>query len=403
MNEHDPNAPLTVSELVGRIRTVLRDEIGLIRVAGEVSNMSRPTSGHCYFTLKDESSQIRCVLFRSDFQRLLFTPQDGMQVVVTGQTDVYHARGSLQIRARSMVAAGEGALQKAFEQLKRKLYQEGLFDVQNKRPLPRVPTRIALITSGTGAAIRDLLNSLGRRYPLAEVLLCPVQVQGVGAADEIASTVRKLNHFNHRPGIGTIDVMIVGRGGGSVEDLWAFNEETVARAIFDSEIPVVSAVGHETDVTIADFVADVRAPTPSAAAELVVPDRRELERQIQLLTRKVGGAVAGLVARRRQQVHYLLRSHGMKRPLERIEQLYLQVDDLNGRMSVAVTNALRRRIDQVQAIIKQLDALSPESTLGRGYVRIERTGEAITRASDLKQDDTVDVRFYDGSQKARIL
>ncbi|MBT8401689.1 MAG: exodeoxyribonuclease VII large subunit [Rhodothermia bacterium] len=403
MSEHDSNQPLTVSELVGKIRAVLQEGMGLVRVAGEVSNMSRPTSGHCYFTLKDESSQIRCVLFRSDFQRLRFAPQDGMQVVVTGHTDVYHARGSLQIRARSMVAAGEGALQKAFEQLKRKLQKEGLFDVERKQLIPRFPTRIALVTSGTGAAIRDLLHILERRFPLAEVLLCPVQVQGMSAANEIASTVRELNRLNHRPGIGAIDVMIVGRGGGSVEDLWAFNEEIVARAIFESAIPVVSAVGHETDVTIADFVADVRAPTPSAAAELVVPDRRELERQIHLLARKARGAVAGLIARRRQRVNYLVRSHGMMRPQERIEQLYLQIDDLNGRMSLAATNALRRRMDKVLAIIKQLEALSPERTLERGYVRVERAGKPVTRASDLKQDDTIDVRFHDGDQKARIL
>ncbi len=403
MNDSDVNMPLTVSELIGRIRAALRDEIGLVRVTGEVSNLSLPTSGHCYFTLKDDTSQIRCVMFRSDFQRLRFSPQDGMQVVVTGQSDVYHARGSLQIRARSMTAAGEGALQKAFEQLKRKLQADGLFDVQRKRPLPRFPTRIALVTSSTGAAIRDLLNILSRRYPLAEVLMCPVQVQGVGAAIEIASTIRALNRVSHRPDVGPVDVMIIGRGGGSAEDLWAFNEEVVARAIFESEIPIVSAVGHETDVTIADFVADVRAPTPSAAAELVVPDRKELVRQVQLLAAKARSAVAGLVARRRQQVLYMVKSHGMMRPRERIEQLYLQVDDLSGRMSSAIANAVGRRIDQVRAISRQLEALSPEQTLKRGYVRVERAGEAVTRASNLKQDDIVDVRFHDGGQKARIL
>ncbi|MDX1430505.1 MAG: exodeoxyribonuclease VII large subunit, partial [Rhodothermales bacterium] len=256
MNEKFAADPLTVTELVGRIRSTLREQIGLVRVDGELSNVSRPTSGHCYFTLKDENSQIRCVMFRSDMRRLAFAPQDGMRVIVTGHTDVYQTRGTLQIRALSMAAAGEGALQKAFEVLKKKLMEEGLFDVGRKRPLPRFPRRIALITSPTGAAIQDLLQILERRYPLVEVVVCPVQVQGVSAATEIARTLSLVNGLSSRSDDHRIDAIIVGRGGGSAEDLWAFNEEIVARAIYGSAIPVVSAVGHETDFSIADFVAD---------------------------------------------------------------------------------------------------------------------------------------------------
>ena len=397
------NSPLTVSELIGRIRQALRGSIGIVRVSGELSNVNRPASGHCYFTLKDDAAQIRCVMFRSDLQRLRFAPQDGMQVVITGQADVYQARGTLQIRAVFMRAAGEGALQKAFEELKRRLHAEGLFDPDHKLPLPEFPERIAVVTSGTGAAVRDFLNVLSRRYPLVEVLLCPVQVQGVGAADDIAAAIRILNEIGRRPHVGPIDVIIVGRGGGSAEDLWAFNEEILARAIFASEIPIVSAVGHETDFSIADFTADVRAPTPSAAAELVVPDRLELARHVRLLAAKARSIISGTISRRRQDVLHLLRSHGMMRPGERIVQLVMQVDELSERLDNGLSKALHQRTEKVNALRRQLDALSPLSTLERGYARVERAGQPVTRAADLVKGDDVTLRFADGSSSARIL
>src|SRR5215469_4670675 len=273
---------LTVSELTARIRDLLAKNFVDVLVEGEVSNCREAQSGHIYFTLKDEKSQIKCVWFRQQMRGVRFRPEDGLQVTVRGSVGVYEQRGEYQIYVETMDPAGRGALQLAFEQLKRKLEGEGLFDAAHKRPLPRLPGRIGLITSPKGAAVRDVIRILRRRFPNVHVLLVPVRVQGEGAAGEIARAIR---FFNQRQ---NVDVLIVSRGGGSLEDLWAFNEEVVARAIFDSQIPVISGVGHETDFTIADFVADVRASTPSAAAELVVQTRREFDKHIMNLRAALG-------------------------------------------------------------------------------------------------------------------
>ncbi len=394
--------PISVSALVGAIRSLVHSGFGVVRVLGEISNFSRPASGHCYFTLKDEDAQIRCALFRSDAQRLRFTPQDGMQVIVFGRVDVYEQRGELQLRAMCLQPAGVGALQKAFEELKRKLHAEGLFSRKHKRPLPRFPNAIGMVTSSTGAAITDLLTVIGRRFPIAEVIICPVPVQGFGAAERIAEAIRTLNRLDPSSDVRP-DVIVVGRGGGSAEDLWPFNEEVVARAIYASEIPIVSAVGHETDISITDFVADVRAATPSMAAEIIVPDRAELIRQVATMILSARTVVARSIQYDRQRVRHTLRSYGFGRPKYRLEQLSRRTDELTQRMVTAMANLVDRHRERVRSAQKHLDALDPARTMERGYVRVERDGEAIVRSHQLQTRDEVLLRFFDGSREAQII
>ncbi len=265
-----PQNIFSVTDLTRKIKGTLEEGFSRIAVQGELSNFKHHSSGHLYFTLKDEHAQIQCVMWRSRVPALSVTPQDGMKMIARGNVTVYEVRGNYQLDVASLQLLGAGELQIAFERLKQKLAAEGLFDQDHKKPLPQFPQRIGIVTSPTGAAIQDIINIINRRFPSTELILCPVKVQGIGAAEEIASAIDDFNNF------GAVDVILVGRGGGSLEDLWAFNEEIVARSIYHSSIPVVSAVGHEIDFTIADFVADLRAPTPSAAAELIVPDRREI-------------------------------------------------------------------------------------------------------------------------------
>lgn len=395
--------PLSVSQLVGVIRNTLQTHLGRVRVAGEISNFSVHRSGHCYFTLKDDRAQIQCVMFRSDARKLQFRPADGMQVEAVGRADVYAARGTLQLRTVAMRSAGEGALQKAFEQLKRRLGEEGLFDPAKKKPLPPFPRVVGLVTSGSGAALKDLLTVIGRRYPLTEVLLYPVSVQGFGAAEDIAHGIRNLNVLHAKQGADAPDVLIVGRGGGSAEDLWAFNEEVVARAIFESDIPVVSAVGHETDFTIADFVSDVRAPTPSAAAEMVVPDRVALRQRLLSLMRSGRSTVLSQIDGERYRVRRLLYSPGMTQPLRRLEQYGQSLDERTARMGLAIERRLNAYRDRATALQRHLEALDPRRILGRGYVWIEKDGKPVVRAGQTQPGDEVSLRFVDGMKEARIL
>jgi exodeoxyribonuclease VII large subunit len=349
---------LTVSQVNELVRGAIAAHVpATISVLGEIGDLSRPASGHIYFSLKDERSELRCVLWRSAAATLRFALQTGMQVIATGGIEVYTPRGTYQLIARTLEPRGIGALELAFRQLREKLEREGLFDAARKKPLPKLPARIALVTSPRGTAIRDLLTTLARRYPVADVLLCPVRVQGEGAAEEIAAAIGVLNA--QRAVLGGIDLMIVGRGGGSLEDLWAFNEEAVARAIAASEIPVVSAVGHEVDVTISDLVADLRAPTPTAAAELATPHRDELLRRIERDAARVQRVVEHALRLARSQLDGLLAAAPLARPLALIRERAQLVDEHEQHVITSwrrLDEALRRRLTRADLVLGRFAA-----------------------------------------------
>src|SRR6267142_7239072 len=328
--------PLSVSELTARIRDLLAKNFTDVTVEGEISNCRPAQSGHLYFTLKDEEAQVRCVWFKQQMRGVKFRAEDGLKVSVRGSVSVYEARGEYQIYVESMEPVGRGALQLAFEQLKKRLEAEGLFDAKHKKRLPVLPSRIGLITSPTGAAVRDVVRILRRRFPNVHLTLYPVRVQGEGSAMEITKAIK---FFNQRE---MVDVLIVGRGGGSMEDLWAFNEETVARAIYESKIPVISGVGHETDFTIADFVADVRASTPSAAAEIVVQTRREFDKHVKSLQDALGEQMRYRILVLSRRVHELSGRRGFRRPLDLLRQQRQRADELTSRVAMG----LRARLEQ---------------------------------------------------------
>lgn len=339
---------LSVRQVNELVRGVLaRGLPTTLHVLGEIGDLSRPGSGHLYFTLKDAASELRCVMWRSTAHRLKFRPDPGMEVIATGTLEVYTPRGTYQLIVRKLEPRGVGALEVAFRQLRERLEREGLFDARRKKPLPRVPRRVAVVTSPTGAAIRDVLHTLARRFPVADVLVYPVRVQGEGAAAEIAAAIAALN--THADALGGIDVMIVGRGGGSLEDLWAFNEEVVARAIAASRIPVVSAVGHEVDVSISDLAADVRAPTPTAAAELVTPLLPELQAGIQRQRDRVARATAQCIALARARLQTLLAFEGLARPLAAIRQSSQLLDDIQNRLRLLLVERFRRAAERLNA------------------------------------------------------
>ncbi len=426
----------TISELTRNIRALLEQNFGRVWVCGEVSNCRRHSSGHVYFTLKDDQSQLSAVFFRSDAARLRFKLEDGLQLNVEGRISVYERRGDYQLIASLAEPVGYGALQLAFEQLKKRLGEEGLFDEDRKKPLPRFPQRIGVVTSPTGAAIRDILNVIDRRFSTVEVVIRPSPVQGEGAAEQIAAGIRDLDKW------GRVDVIIAGRGGGSLEDLWAFNEEVVARAIYECETPVVSAVGHEIDFTIADFVADLRAPTPSAAAELVVEEREaviaEIGRLREGLIRSVDARLTGLGHR----LELASSSYGFRRPLDMLVQYDQQLDDLREhlselqsrrlddcerRFSTARTrllaarpdramaalgerlasagrmlferaaNALARREASLAGLADKLDSLSPPAVLARGYSIAYHAGEILKDSAAAKVGDRINLRLHKGS------
>jgi exodeoxyribonuclease VII large subunit len=394
MNNH--SLVFSVSDLTRRIKAHLEGEFKNISVQGELSNCKLHTSGHFYFTLKDEHSQIQGVMWRSRVGNLFFTPEDGMKVVATGNLSVYEVRGVYQIDAVQLKPLGVGELQLAFERLKQKLAAEGLFESSHKKPLPRYPGRIAIVTSPTGAAIRDMLNILRRRFPVAELVLVPVRVQGAGASTEIADAIRDCNAF------GAIDVMIVGRGGGSMEDLWAFNEESVARAIYDSAIPVISAVGHEIDYTIADFVADLRAPTPSAAAELAVPDSAELVEIVRNFHYTCRQLIRDQIAAQRSNIMSLLHSYSFNRPVDLLRQHGQRLDELHRMLGRGVAQELAASGDALRSLRQRLLSLNPASVLERGYAIVYRSGAVVTEGSRLKPKERVELKFHDATKPAVI-
>lgn len=391
--------PITVTELNMYVKDkVAEDEfLNSVLVKGEISNFKHHYTGHMYFTLKDENSLVKCVMFKSSTVTLNFVPKDGMKVIVLGSVGVYERDGVYQIYCKAMQEDGMGSLYVAFEKLKAKLEMEGLFDESHKKPIPFMPKIIGVLTSNTGAVIRDIINVSTRRNPNVYIRLLPVPVQGEGAAEKIAKAIKLMNDKK------LADVIILGRGGGSLEDLWPFNEEIVARAIYESELPIISAVGHETDFTIADFVADLRAPTPSAAAELAVTDISELEYNISLFQRRLKMALKRKTEIMRLRYEKCLNSKVYKEPLQRVSDGYLEIDRLMKSIENSTIKKLKdSKLDAAKAITK-LDTLSPLKTLTRGYCLTESNGEVITKAKELKKDMEIDLRFQDGTAKAKVI
>jgi exodeoxyribonuclease VII large subunit len=384
----------TVTELNTHVRELVEDTFPEVSVLGEVSNFKRHTSGHLYFTLKDAGAQLRAVCFRGDAARLKTEIADGKKVVASGRLTVYEAYGQYQIVARVIREAGEGELEKAFRELKAKLESEGLFDAERKRDLPPYPRRIAVITSPTGAAVRDVVSTVGRRWPAAELLVFPVHVQGPQAGPEIVRALGALAGVG-----GGVDVAIVGRGGGSLEDLWAFNEEPVARAIAGCAVPVISAVGHETDFTIADFVADVRAATPTMAAEIATPNRDDvLDRvndRVGWLQRYINNRIRLECARLRE----MLRSYALGRVQNRLESSMQSLDFLTDRLERSVRGALRDRLAAFDNVRVRLEALNPREILSRGYTICSdaSSGALVRNADDAVTTRNIVVTFHDGA------
>jgi exodeoxyribonuclease VII large subunit len=388
---------LTVSEITRRVKQLLEGGFAGIVVQGELSNFKIHTSGHMYFTLKDESAQIAGVMWRSRVGSLSFVPEDGMKVVVSGRITVYEPRGAYQIDATSMRPLGVGELQAAFEKLKQKLSAEGLFDASRKKPLPEFPQRIGIVTSETGAAFRDMIAVFRRRFPAVTLVLRPTRVQGVGAAQDIADAIAEFNRF------GGTDLLIVGRGGGSLEDLWAFNEEVVARAIAASGIPIVSAVGHEIDFTIADFVADLRAPTPTAAAELAVRDRAALLEILNESVYTMRDNVASIVRERRRRILHLLESYAFNRPIDLFRQQSQRFDEITRVLQSSTEHLFALTRSRTTALQQRIASLNPRQVLKRGYAMVLREGNIISSSNALHPDDLVDVEFHDGSVRSRVV
>lgn len=391
--------PISVTELNQYVKNkVARDEfLNSVYVAGEISNFKHHYTGHMYFTLKDENALIKCVMFKNATTHLTFLPKDGMKVNVLGSVGVFERDGVYQIYVQAMQEDGIGNLYAKYEQLKEKLEQEGLFDEAHKKKIPFMPNIIGVLTSNTGAVIRDIINVSTRRNPNVYIRLLPIPVQGEGAAVKIVKAIQLMNEKK------LADVIILARGGGSLEDLWPFNEEIVARAIYASELPVVSSVGHETDFTIADFVADLRAPTPSAAAELVVADREDLKNTMDSYENRLKLSLRRKTQLMRLQLEKCMNSIVYKEPFQKINQYYLQVDRLNQQIEEAMNKKIKElKMDFSQKITK-LDALSPLKTLSRGYCIAEINGEIVARAEKLKSDMEVDLKFQDGEVKAKII
>ena len=384
--------PLTVTEVNQYIKQMLEQDqiLSQVSVRGELSNYKMHSSGHHYFTLKDDGAVISAVMFRGDASKLRFRPENGMKVILSGRISLFPKSGQYQVYVRDMQPDGVGALYIAFEQLKQKLYAEGLFDPAKKQQIPRYPGKIALITSPTGAAVRDMIRILRHRYPLAKVLVCPVKVQGDGAAEEIAAM---LDYVNAN---GLADVIITGRGGGSMEDLWAFNEEVVARSIFRSRIPVISAVGHEPDVTISDYVADLRAATPSNAAELAVVDGAELKVRLQNVTARMTQTVLSNIQNKRQQLRSLSEKKIMRSPYEYLSERRMLLAMLQQRLEGSQAGLIQKKKQNFASLAASLDAMSPLKVLGRGYAMALKGEDVVQSASALQIGDKLKLQLCDG-------
>jgi len=388
----------SVSQLTREIKELLETTLPPLWLRGEISNFVHHSSGHMYFSLKDEGAQIACVIWRSRNISLFFTPVDGMQVLAVGQVRVYEKRGAYQFDISRLMPAGQGPLQLAFDKLKERLFREGLFDESAKKAIPAYPESIGLITSPTGAALQDLLQIIRRRAPHIRLVLRPTLVQGEGAAEDIVQAIRDFNQF------GGVDVLILGRGGGSLEDLWAFNEEIVARAIHASRLPVISAVGHEIDFTISDFVADLRAPTPSAAAELVTPEYEDLRAGLSGLASRCRAGISRRLEQNRQQVRTLQRSYGLRRPADLIVQKYQRLDELQRLLQISFEHTMQRNRLRLQHVHRRLDDLSPESILRRGYSLCWRQDnqKLVTRTEDVVCGSRVEIQLATGRLESEV-
>ena len=386
----------TISELTEEIKTILETSLYYVWVEGEISNLRSPMSGHSYFTLKDEGAQIKAVIFKGQARFIKFKPADGLHAICRGMVSVYKERGEYQLILDYIEPKGIGALQLALEQLKEKLSKEGLFDTERKRSLPLLPQKIGIVTSPTGAAIRDILKVFERRFANIGILIYPVRVQGIESAREISQGIRELNKT---PGI---DVIIIARGGGSQEDLWAFNEEIVARAIYDSKAPVVSAVGHEIDWTIADMIADLRAPTPSAAAEMVIRSKEEFKDRLTAITSQLGYCLRDIISDQRIFLHRLER--GLIDPSRRLKEIRLRLGDMVDRFTVAMSHSLEMVKKDCQHLAERLNILSPLNILGRGY-SITRKIPSMTvlyDSKDVQAGEVVNVILAKGEIFCRV-
>ncbi|MBR3511665.1 MAG: exodeoxyribonuclease VII large subunit [Clostridia bacterium] len=392
-------SPISVTQLNMYIKEKVAEDDYLksVFVSGEISNFKHHYTGHMYFTLKDEESLVKCIMFKSRTATLNFVPKDGLKVCVLGSVGVYEKNGEYQIYVDAMKEDGTGSLYEAYEKLKAKLEEEGLFDVSHKKEIPMFPKTIGVLTASTGSVIRDIINVSSRRNPNVHIRLLPVAVQGDGAAQTIVDGIKLMNEKK------LADVLIIGRGGGSLEDLWAFNEEIVARAIYDSEIPIISAVGHETDFSISDFVADLRAPTPSAAAELAVPDVMSLQATIDNYEDRLKLALKRKIELMRMQYEKCMNSYVYKDPLKNLNERYITIDNCVKELSTSIMNILNEAKRESSNLITKLDTLSPLKTLIRGYTITEYEGKVISSSKDLKKDMEVDIRFNDGSKKAKVL
>jgi exodeoxyribonuclease VII large subunit len=386
---------LTVSELTNEIRTTLEETFDQISVIGEISNFKSHISGHWYFSLKDSDAVINCTMWKGFNQYVFFTPQDGMKIIVNGKLTVYPPRGSYQLDIRSIKPAGLGELQEAFEKLKRKLEAEGLFDEKYKKPIPDFPKKIGVVTAIDGAAFKDIISVAKRRFPLVEILIAPARVQGSGAAESIVKSIKLLNENKD------IDFIIVARGGGSIEDLWAFNEEIVARAIFKSKIPIISGVGHEVDFTIADYVADLRAPTPSVAMEIATPDKSEIENFINQFLSKSSGNVEELLNSKKYDVVSCNNSYGFRLTTELLNRKSQQVDiNINDIVQSIEKYSLGYK-NKIMFLSKSLEVLDVQRSLKRGFVLVKQNSKFVKRASDFNKKDIAQLKFYDGEVTTR--
>ncbi len=398
----DPATVISVSDLTGQIKDSLESEFGNVWVAGEISNFTRAASGHIYLTLKDANAQIKCAFFRGMNLRLRFEPKNGLEVLTRGRVSLYPAKGDCQFYIEEMQPKGLGAAELALRQLKEKLLAKGYFDPNRKRPLPRFPRRVALVASPTGAAIRDMLELLAQRWPATEVIVRPSRVQGDGAALDLASSVAMLNRL-HCEGLLPLDAIVLGRGGGSAEDLAAFNEEMVADAVFQSTVPVISAVGHEVDVSIADLVADRRAETPSAAVVMLVPDRRELAITLHDTAQRMADAMRGRFDWMRKTLDGVASRPAFRKPLERVRLAEQRLDELGNRLRLATRGRLELANQKLAAAAERLESLSPLGVLQRGYSLTLADGRAIRDVAALATGDTVETRLAHGSFTSRIL
>ena len=391
--------PLSVTQLNEYLKMLLDGDrvLSNVFVRGEISNYKLYSSGHAYFTLKDDAGQLKSVMFRSYCSRMAFLPEDGMRVIAHGRVSVYESSGQYQLYVDDMQPDGAGSLAMRFEQLKRKLAAEGLFDESRKRPLPPMPRRIGVITSPSGAAVHDIIHVLGRRFPASEMILYPSEVQGTQAPAQLIAGVEFFSMTQ------LVDVIILGRGGGSAEDLWAFNDEYLARAVASCSVPIISAVGHESDFTICDFVADRRAPTPSAAAEIAVPDMREILRSLLSAQMGLQASLQKHIVQEKRILDRITQSRVFSRPEQMLDSFRLRLDEREAALERAAGQTMRYKQQSMQAIAGRLQALSPMAVLARGYATVGQNGATITSIQQINEQDVIEIRFADGAARAKVL